>query len=166
MNGKLYNAWCWLWFRQETDVHQVVQHITLSSGGNKKVWDATITVINLASEYISCWMHIPMLGIPYNKDIYLQRCAFVKVIYSCSLTWNHLTKFQRNESWKMKEPMLLMAEDPEASLLRPRILELAASFVCRWVVRPHNSVNTCCIKRPTEVEILPSETGPDTVWSR
>jgi hypothetical protein len=23
----------------------------------------------------------------------------------------------------------------------------------------HNSVNTCCVKRPTEIEILPSETG-------
>ncbi|KAG1743506.1 hypothetical protein EDB19DRAFT_1964547 [Suillus lakei] len=39
------------WTGRDTDIHQVVQHATLSSGGNKKAWDTTVTLINLACEY-------------------------------------------------------------------------------------------------------------------
>ncbi|KAG2084533.1 uncharacterized protein F5147DRAFT_659796 [Suillus discolor] len=85
------------WTGRETDVLRAVQHITLSSGGHKEMWDSTIASINLAGEYMSRRLHIPMQGIAYDKDLYLQRRAFIK----------------RHEPLQTKERILKAIEDLE-----------------------------------------------------
>ncbi|KAG1797048.1 uncharacterized protein HD556DRAFT_1306745 [Suillus plorans] len=85
------------WTGHENEVLRAVQHVTLSSGGHKNMWDSTISSINLAGEYVSRRLHIPMQGMVYDKDLYLQRHAFIK----------------RSELLKMKEQILKVTEDPE-----------------------------------------------------
>ncbi|KAG1878163.1 hypothetical protein F4604DRAFT_2001276 [Suillus subluteus] len=66
------------WTGQENDALRAVQHLTLSSGGHKKAWDSAIQSINLACEYTSRRLHVLMQGIPSDRDLYLQRCVFMK----------------------------------------------------------------------------------------
>ncbi|KAG1722487.1 hypothetical protein EDB19DRAFT_1916663 [Suillus lakei] len=89
------------WTGRDTDVHRAVQHATLSSGGNKKAWDTTVTSINLACEYVSRRLHVPMQGIANDKDLYLQRRAFIKT-----------------NREKQKRLSLSRLEDPEGSFSR------------------------------------------------
>ncbi|KAG1871362.1 hypothetical protein DFJ58DRAFT_722785 [Suillus subalutaceus] len=89
------------WTGQESDALKVVQHVTLSSGGHKKAWDSTIDSINLVCEYTSRCLHIPMQGTPYDKDLYLQKHAFIK----------------RDEPLKLKDHILKAIDDLEGRFL-------------------------------------------------
>ncbi|KAG1788108.1 uncharacterized protein HD556DRAFT_912938 [Suillus plorans] len=90
------------WTGQEADVTRAVQHVTISSGGHAKAWEATIDSLNLACEYVSRRLHLPMQGIPQKKELYLQRRAFIK----------------RDKPRGSKTPALSATQDPEGKYLR------------------------------------------------
>lgn len=90
------------WSGNEGDVARAVQYVTMSSGGHQAAWDATINSINLACDYVSRRLHLPMQAMSNKKDIYLQKRAFVK----------------RDQPYKIKEPLLTDDEDPGRKYMR------------------------------------------------
>ncbi|KAG1788903.1 hypothetical protein EV424DRAFT_1355940 [Suillus variegatus] len=108
------------WTGKSEDVLQAVQYINLSSGGHEAPWNATISSLNLACDYVSRKLSIPMQEMPKTRQIYLQRRVFYK----------------RETARESKESLLTQDEDPEGkfyhiqewwSVARPlRVAELTA----------------------------------------
>ncbi|KAG1877462.1 hypothetical protein F4604DRAFT_1680127 [Suillus subluteus] len=71
-------------------------------GGHEEVWKATIHSLNLVYEYVSWCLHLPAQGIPYKKELYFQRHAFIK----------------RDKPCDSKTPTLSTTQDPEGKYLR------------------------------------------------
>lgn len=66
-------------FRKPQDAHKAIQHIALSSGGHSEPWNTTMRAINVACDYASRQLRIPMKGVRFGNDIYFQRRVFSKV---------------------------------------------------------------------------------------
>lgn len=65
--------------RRPQDAQRAVQFINVSSGGHQEPWDATVASLNLACEYVSKRLNVPMQAMHKNRDIYLQKRVFKKV---------------------------------------------------------------------------------------
>ncbi|KAG1811914.1 hypothetical protein EV424DRAFT_1542324 [Suillus variegatus] len=89
------------WSGQEADAVRAVQYVVIASGGHTKAWRATINSLNLACEYVSRRLHLPMQGIPDKKELYLQRRAFIK----------------RDKPRDAKVPTLTAMQDPNGKYL-------------------------------------------------
>ncbi|KAG2155402.1 hypothetical protein DEU56DRAFT_750966 [Suillus clintonianus] len=85
------------WSGRPEDARQAVQYITVASGGHEQPWDATITSLNLACQYVSRRLGVPMQEMHKDKDIYLQRRVFNK----------------RDAPNNSKVPVLTPDDDPE-----------------------------------------------------
>ncbi|KAG1846435.1 hypothetical protein F4604DRAFT_1688376 [Suillus subluteus] len=67
------------WSSRESEVAHAVQYVHVSSGGHLKPWGVSIDCLILVCEYVSRWLHMPMQGTTYKKEIYMHRRTFIKM---------------------------------------------------------------------------------------
>ena len=79
-----------LHYRSPSTAHCAIQHIVISGGNCRTAWDAQLDALNLACEFFSRSLKMPIAGKPLDGMLRLNRNIFVCKGLPVTICSNHL----------------------------------------------------------------------------